>query len=113
MIHLTSVTIKPSAKRLSTFPFNIPVVKTIDKIVFHSPLTFLVGENGTGKSTLLEGIAAGVGSIAIGGEDIQRDETMVHARKLAEHMGFVWRIKTRKGFFFRAEDFFNFARRMS
>jgi predicted ATPase len=113
MIHLRSFSIKPSAKKLSYFPFNIPVVKTINQIEFNKPVTFFVGENGTGKSTLLEAIAAGVGSIAIGGADIQRDETMVHARKLAEHMSFTWRIRTRRGFFFRAEDFFNFARRMS
>lgn len=36
------------------------------EIEFRSPVTFLVGENGTGKSTLLEAIAPAVGAVTIG-----------------------------------------------
>ena len=113
MIHLRSINIKPNAKKVDAYPFNIPFVRKFKSIDFHKPVTFLVGENGSGKSTLLEAIAAGGGSIAVGGEDIQRDDTLPHARKLSEQFKFVWERRTRRGFFLRAEDFFNFARRVN
>lgn len=47
------------------FPFDIPAVRDIGEIVFHPNVTFLVGESGVGKSTLLDAIARAVG---LGGE---------------------------------------------
>lgn len=43
------------------FPFDIPAIRDIGEIAFHPNVTFFVGENGTGKSTLLEAVARGVG----------------------------------------------------
>lgn len=113
MILLKTVSFKPAIKKLDYYPFNIPVLRFLNEIEFRSPVTFLVGENGSGKSTLLEGIAAGIGSIAIGGQDVQRDPTLEHARKLAQYLTFAWLKKTRRGFFLRAEDLFNFTRRVN
>ena len=39
------------------YPFTLPWLNTEFAIGFNAPVTFLVGENGTGKSTLLEGLA--------------------------------------------------------
>lgn len=50
-----------------TYPFHLPAVRTLDRLTFQKPVTFLVGENGTGKSTLLEGIAAAWGFNPEGG----------------------------------------------
>lgn len=111
MIHLRSISRKKVTKRIDTFPFNIPLIKKFKEIEFHQPVTFFVGENGSGKSTLLEAIAAGVGSIAVGGEDIQQDKTLENARRLSNQLKFVWQKKTNRGFFLRAEDFFSFAKR--
>ena len=36
---------------------NIKTIANINRLAFHSPITFFVGENGTGKSTLLEAMA--------------------------------------------------------
>jgi predicted ATPase len=113
MIYLRSVSIKPSARKINSFPFNLPLLRSFKEIQFHRPVTFFVGENGTGKSTLLEAIAAGIGSIVVGGEDLQRDTTLHHARSLGKHLKLVWQHKARRGFFLRAEDFFNFARRVN
>src|ERR1051325_9764147 len=113
MIYLRSVSIRPSARKIKSFPFNLPLLRSFKEIQFHQPVTFFVGENGTGKSTLLEAIAAGVGSIAVGGADLERDTTLQHARSLSKHLKFVWQHKARRGFFLRAEDFFNFARRVN
>ncbi len=112
MIHLQAIGVKPSAKKQARFPFNLPLVRNFGEIEFRSPVTFFVGENGSGKSTLLEAIAAGVNSVAIGGDDLPRDETLGHARALGKQLKFVWKQKSHRGFFLRAEDFFNFARRL-
>ena len=111
MIHLRAISKKNLINKIDAFPFNIPLTKNFKEVEFHQPVTFFVGENGSGKSTLLEAIAAGVGSIAVGGEDIQQDKTLSHARRLSEQLKFVWQKKTNRGFFLRAEDFFSFAKR--
>lgn len=40
-----------------SFPFDLPVIRKFEEIFFHPNVTYIVGENGMGKSTLLEGIA--------------------------------------------------------
>lgn len=44
-----------------SYPFSIPAVKELDHLEFHPDVTFFVGENGTGKSTLIEAIAVSQG----------------------------------------------------
>jgi len=39
------------------FPFSLPAFRSLDLLPFHPKVTFLIGENGTGKSTLLEAVA--------------------------------------------------------
>lgn len=49
---------------------NLPVISNLKKIKeleFTKPVTFIVGENGVGKSTLIEGIAVAMGFNAEGG----------------------------------------------
>lgn len=114
MIHLKSIQIREiPEERQNEFPFNIPLIKSLKELQLDCPVTILVGENGTGKSTLLEGIAAAVGSITVGNESIEYDKTLEHARRLSKYIKLTWNIRTRKGFFLRSEDFFNYARRMS
>jgi predicted ATPase len=113
MIHLRAITPKPDAPARRGFPFSLPLVQNLTEIEFNAPVTFFVGENGSGKSTLLEAIAAGVEAVVVGGEDIARDPTLQHARNLAKALKFVWRNRTRRGFFLRAEDFFSFTKRIN
>ncbi|WP_047982801.1 AAA family ATPase [Ornithinibacillus californiensis] len=112
MIHLKSVT-KGGKTNNESYPFHLPFIKNFKEISFSNPVTIIVGENGTGKSTLLEAIATNMGSILIGGENIDSDPTLGPARELGMEMKLVWTIKTRKGFFFRANDFINFASRLA
>ena len=112
MIHLQKISLKPGAKKQTRFPFNLPLIKNFGEIELRSPITFFVGENGSGKSTLLEAIAASINSAAIGGDDLSRDETLDHARVLGKQLKYVWTQKSHRGFFLRAEDFFNFTRRL-
>ncbi|HEV7843271.1 MAG TPA: AAA family ATPase [Pyrinomonadaceae bacterium] len=113
MVHLRTVTLKPGAKKVDAYPFNLPLFKKFRSINFDRPVTFFVGENGSGKSTLMEALAAAVGSIAVGGDDLQRDSTLRHARRTGAQFKLTWQKKTARGFFLRAEDFFNFARRVN
>ena len=46
---------------------DIPALKGFDRLAFDSNVTFFAGENGTGKSTLLEGIAVAYGYNPEGG----------------------------------------------
>ncbi|MGE0885063.1 MAG: AAA family ATPase [Blastocatellales bacterium] len=112
MIHLQSIGLKPSAKKQSGYPFSLPLIQNFGEFDLTSPVVFFVGENGSGKSTLIEAIAAGLNLATVGGEDIARDSTLKPARALGRQLKFSWRSKTHRGFFLRAEDFFNFARRL-
>jgi predicted ATPase len=55
--YLVRLQLKEGAAHGLEYPFNLPLIRTLD-IEFTSPVTFFVGENGTGKSTVIEAIAA-------------------------------------------------------
>jgi predicted ATPase len=55
--YLVRVHLKEQAVRSEEYPFSLPIVRGLD-IEFASPVTFFVGENGTGKSTIIEALAA-------------------------------------------------------
>lgn len=112
MIHLKKITFDRIVDGDVGFPFDIPVIRNTPEIAFSTPVTFFVGENGSGKSTVMEALAAGVGSVTVGGEDVSRDPTLAHAHTLADRMRFAWQKKTRRGFFLRSEDFFRFIQRV-
>ncbi|MBE7528318.1 MAG: AAA family ATPase [Ardenticatenaceae bacterium] len=112
--HLRSVQIRPiPTGQQERFPFNIPAIKGHTEIVLDTAVTFFVGENGSGKSTLLEALATAVGATTIGAEELARDQTLAHAQELAGYLKLVWSIKTRHGFFLRAEDFFGYVKRLA
>jgi predicted ATPase len=113
MIYLKSVEPKRSLPASNAYPFSLAAVEHLDKLVFDTPVTFFVGENGTGKSTLLEAIAYASERITVGGQDIARDPTMAGVRDLGDHLSLSWAKRTARGFFMRSEDFFNFASRIT
>ena len=79
-----------------------------EKLDTSAPVTIFVGENGTGKSTLLEGIAA-VGFNPEGGSRNFNFSTENTYSKLFESISFVRRAFPKDGFFLRAESFYNVA----
>jgi predicted ATPase len=95
------------------YPFTLPLVRSFERLLFNSPITFFVGENGTGKSTLLSAIAAAIGSIVVGSDGIDTDSDFAAARELAPHLKLTWNVRTRKGFFLRAEDFINYTKQLA
>ncbi len=97
------------------YPFSVPAVAALRQtpLRFNAAVTYLVGENGTGKSALLEGIACAAGSAAVAGDDPRRDPTLTRARELGKALRLTWSARTRQGFFLRAEDVFGYAKYIS
>ena len=104
--------IRRRATHAEGFPWTLPLVAGLDALTFDTPVTFFAGENGSGKSTVLEGLAAGMRAIAVGSADIKDDETLSAARRLAAGFWFERRRHPRTTLFFRAEDVFGFTRRV-
>ncbi|MCH4161058.1 MAG: AAA family ATPase [Bifidobacterium sp.] len=89
---------------------NIPAIRALDSLAFDVPVTFLVGENGTGKSTLLEAIATTYGFNGEGGTLNYRFSTYDDVSELGQALSIAReRGKSRSSYFFRAESFFNMA----
>ncbi len=96
------------------FPFCLPIIKNLQEINFPTQVTFFIGENGTGKSTILEAIAEKTGFGPEGGSKNIHFKTSQEgmysaARILSEQMTLSWRMKPTNGYFFRAESFYNLA----
>ena len=45
----------------SEFPFCLSAVRDLTELKLHPKVTFIIGENGTGKSTILEALATAYG----------------------------------------------------
>ena len=99
----------------AAYPFCLPILRPPFELEFSHPITILVGENGTGKSTLLEGIAVLVGYDEAGGG--KGYMPVDHSRAVEQNGGALatafrasWLPKVTNGWFFRAESFFSVAR---
>jgi predicted ATPase len=121
------------------YPFDLALVRNRAlNLSFDNPVTVIVGENGTGKSTLLEAIAEGAGFGSAGGtrdhvlgdevteryrdqeleafepaDRVARSAALAQMRadeRLTDVLRFSWLPKVSSGFFFRAETFHRLAR---
>ena len=92
------------------YPFRIPAVRGLGSLPLHPKVTFLVGENGTGKSTLTEAIAVAYGFNAEGGSRNFNFSTFHSESGLWNYLELVRGVKhPRDGYFLRAESFYNVA----
>jgi predicted ATPase len=103
------VGLKPDKVQSGVHPFTLPLLETDLDITFSTPVTYLVGENGTGKSTLLEALAWAAGFGAGGGQRDQSFAEGADGHTLGRALRLAWRQRVSGGFFLRAETFFNFA----
>ena len=89
---------------------SIHAIQAIERLEFHSPVTFFAGENGSGKSTLLEAIAVAQGFNPEGGTKNYSFSTYDSHSGLAEALRLVRGARRAKwGYFLRAESFYNVA----
>ncbi len=84
-------------------------LKNQGNIEFSSPVTFFVGENGTGKSTLIEAIAVAFGFNPEGGTKNFCFDTNATHSPLYKHITLSKSAFARDGFFLRAESMYNAA----
>ena len=92
---------------------SLPLIKYLSKhkeLELSSPVTMFVGENGVGKSTLIEGIAIAMGFNPEGGTINFNFSTNASHSDLYEYLTISrgYR-KAKDGFFLRAESFYNVA----
>ncbi|HEY8023375.1 MAG TPA: AAA family ATPase [Burkholderiaceae bacterium] len=110
--YLQRVSLDPGA-RIDTgdYPFSIPAVKNLGIVDFHPDVTFFVGENGAGKSTVLEAIALAMGFGQEGGTiNAQSFRTTDSVSPLHQYLKLSKSFRRHKdGYFLRAESFFNIA----
>lgn len=93
------------------WPLSLPLVQRTRRVEFTAAITVLAGENGTGKSTLLEALAVAVDLPAAGSRDRpSADPSLGALRPLAEGMRLEWTARSRRGMFLRAEDFLGYIR---
>ena len=92
------------------YPYSLPLIKNFKTLKFHPNVTFIVGENGSGKSTQLEAIATAWGFNPEGGTKNFNFKTR------SSHSNLWSKVRLSKsfrhpqdGFFLRAESFYNVA----
>jgi len=95
-----------------SYPFSVPAISNLEELVLRSRICFFAGENGTGKSTLLEAIAVHYGLGREGGTRSFSNDTTESNHSIDElvrALRLSFDLRTGKGFFLRAESFFNSA----
>jgi len=108
-VYLRSLKIVNRPEASDRYPFNIPSVRSLTGVTFETNVTFFVGENGSGKSTILEAIAYQCGFNTAGGGRNNAYEVDAAESGLGEHVRLSWMPKVTNGFFMRAETFYHFA----
>lgn len=91
---------------------QLAVVRSLraQPLLLEKPISLFVGENGVGKSTLIEAIAVGMGFNAEGGSRNFQFETAPTHAALYRYLTLVKGTRRlRGGFFLRAESFYNVA----
>ncbi len=101
--------LRDNVESFDAYPFCIPAIQTMREIEF-AEITFFVGENGSGKSSLLEAIAVAAGFNAEGGTKNFQFETARATSALGEFLRLTrGALREKTGFFLRAESYFNLA----
>lgn len=101
---------RESVPSFDIYPFHLPSIQTLEELSLHPNVTYFVGENGMGKSTLLEAIAVAIGFNPEGGSFNFNFSTYNSHSPLEKYMKLIKGVlRPEDGFFLRAETFYNVA----
>jgi len=107
---IRSVKLHKEKQGLESYVAGLGILRDLDCLEMDKPVTFFIGENGTGKSTLLEAIAVGCGFNPEGGSRNFNFSSRETHSNLNEYITVVKGFRQPKdGFFLRAESFYNVA----
>ncbi len=111
MIYLNEATIHlEKFPVLNFYPFNLKILQNTKKIIFNSPVTLFIGENGTGKSTLLKALAYKCGIHIWESEFNLRYKLNPYEDGLYKAISIQWENDPVPGSFFGAQIFSHFAK---
>ena len=108
-LYIKYIRLKEDGERPQAYPYDVPALANFSRLEFRRPVTFIMGENGMGKSTLLEAIAVKAGFNAEGGSKNFRFATRASHSDLYENIVLGRGLQPRDGYFLRAESFYNVA----
>ena len=94
-------------KDFNHYPFNIEIIKNFKNLEFNKNVTFLIGENGIGKSTFIEAVAIALGMPSEGGTQNFMFSTNNTSSDLYKYLKIRQDNKPTTKFFLRAESFYN------
>lgn len=104
----------PEGLDWASYPYVIPAVNDLENIEFHPDVTFFVGENGSGKSTILEALALALGFSEEGGTRNVQLNTATTSSVLYQSLRTIKSYKKPQDYYFlRAESFYNVATYMN
>jgi predicted ATPase len=92
------------------YPFNLDIFSSTGSVAFSSNITFFIGENGTGKSTLLRAIARSCGIHIWQEAERRRFNNNRYEDQLCRYIDVEWASGPVPGSFFAADIFNHFAR---
>ena len=90
------------------YPFNQQIFHRTKRVIFSSPITFFVGENGTGKSTLLKALSYRCGIHIWRGIERARFEVNPYEEALYKYIDIEWNDGKVPGSFFASDMFRDF-----
>lgn len=109
-MHIVNIRLLPDRyPARDLYPFNLDIFRATDRLDLAGPVTFFVGENGTGKSTLLRAIAMKCNIHIWEGLERTRFHYNPYERELHNYIELEWSEGPVPGAFFASEIFRNFA----
>ena len=92
------------------YPYHIPAIRCLHEFEFKSNVIFIVGENGSGKSTFVEALAISAGFNPEGGSSYLNYHTYDSHSCLFNDLKLIRSgYRNKDGYFLRAESFYNVA----